>query len=287
MKKKLVSIHKFNKCKKGRKTSEKVVLYTLKGGEIMEETFKFIATAMIVPILIGILTSYISFKMSKPKEYFIRESFDLEKLDITSYFPLHVGNYWTYSRDMSIDAMNGNREIKDEVTVDVIKHYKNGEMDLFVMKGDPLLQEDVEKANDIIYGYIIISNKVIKVGNDKIDLFVEKFKAKQSIYANDTDGLYIEYEFPLYSGQRYGEFSQLFRHDAKNISYVTKLLPYRKKVGENIMDIGIYQIDNLYNSGDEQKTFTPYLGVTEFTYEHRGTVYKYLISLKEYKIKED
>ena len=253
----------------------------------MEETLKFIGTAIIVPVLIGIITSYISFKMSKPKEYFIRDSFDLEKLDITEYFPLKVGNYWKYSRNMSFADGNGDIEIKDEVTVDVIKHYKNGDMELFVIKGDPLLQEETEKANDIIYGYIIISNKVIRVNSNKIDLFINKFEDKESIYAGDTTGLYIEYEFPLFNGQRYGEFSQLFRPDVKNISYITKLVPYRKKVGENIMDIGIYKIDNLYNSGDEQKMFTPYLGVTEMSYEHRGTTDKFLITLKEYKIKGD
>ena len=155
------------------------------------------------------------------------------------------------------------------------------------MKGEPLLEEETKKANEMIYGYIIISNKVIKVPSKKINLLIKKFKNKESICGDDTDGLNIEYEFPLYNGQRYGEFSQLFRKDAKNISYVTKLIPYRKKVGENIIDVGVYQIDNLYNSGDMQKFFNPYLGITEMSYEHRGTKDKYLIDLKEYKIKED
>lgn len=253
----------------------------------MEGTFKFILPILkdvIVPIVIGIFTTYTSLKMSKSKEYYVRESCDLEKLDITSYFPLNVGYYWKYSRDMSIDTSYGNEKIKDEVTVEVIEHYKNEDIDLFVMRGDPLLREGYEKANKINYGYLIISNKVIKIDNDRIDLFIERFKTKRSIYEDDTVGLDIEYEFPLFNGQRFGEFSQLFRADAKNINYVTKLEPYRKKVGENIMDIANYQIDKLYNSGDEQIRFTPYLGITHISYEHIGTVDKYSITLKEYNI---
>lgn len=253
----------------------------------MQETFKLILESVVTPVVIGISTAYISFKMNKPKEYFIRESFNLENLDITSYFPLRVGNYWTYRRDMSIGTIDGNKKIKDEVTVDVIKHYKNGDIDLFVMKGDPLLQEEVKEANEITYGYLIVSNKLIKVGSDKIDLFIEIFKSKRGIYENDTEGLEIEYEFPLFHGQRFGEFSQLFREDVKNINYVTKLEPYRQRVGENIMDIGNYQIDKLYNSGDAQTKFTPYLGITQMSYEHIGTTEKYNISLKDHCLKED
>lgn len=249
-------------------------------------TFEFILVGGIVPIMIGVGTAYISFKMDKPKEYLIRESFDLEKLNVTEYFPLEVGNYWIYSRDMVFNIGKTDKKIKDEVRVEVTNHYKNKDKELFVMKGYPFAEEEAKKANDITYGYIVISNKVIHVGPSQINLFINKFKNNEIINVPDTYGLSLEYEFPLYNGQRYGEFSQLFREDAKNISYVTKLTPYRKKVGENIMDIGIYQIDNLYNSGDEQKMFTPYLGVTEMSYEHRGTTDKYNIDLKEYKIKE-
>lgn len=250
------------------------------------ENFNFIATAVIVPILIGITTSYISFKMDKPREYLVRETFNLEKLDVTKYFPLKTGNYWIYSRDMSFNNGHEDEHIEDEVKVEVIDHYENGDSQLFVIKGNPII-EGTKEANNYIYGYIVVSNKIIIVPNQKINLFIEKFKNKEGIYADDTNVLSVEYEFPLYDGQKYGDITDLFRADAKNISHVTKLVPYRKKVGENIMDIGNYKIDNLYNSGDEQKIFTPYLGITEMSYEHRGTTDKYTVDLKEYKIKED
>lgn len=250
--------------------------------------FKFLITAIIVPVVIGSITSYITFKMDKPKEYLIRESFNLEKLDVTKYFPLDEGNYWIYSRNLTFaDGDGTNKSIKDEIKVEVINKYKNDDKELFVIKGDPLAEKEAEEAENIIYGYIVLANKIIKVPTYKINSFIDIFKNKSNINRDDTEGLYIEYEFPLYNGEKYGEFSELFRSDSKNISYVTKLMPYRKKVGENIMDIGIYQIDNLYNSGDEQKFFTPYLGITEMSYEHRGTTDKYLIDLKEYKLKED
>lgn len=248
------------------------------------DCFKFAITTVIVPIFISGITSYITFKVDKPKEYLIRESFNLEKLDVTKYFPLSKGNYWIYSRDFTFANGDGtDKRIKDEVKVEVIDKYKNDDKELFVIKGDPLAEKEAE---NVVYGYIVLAKKIIKVPSDKIDLFIDIFKNKSNINREDTKGLYIEYEFPLYNGEKYGEFSELFRSDSKNISYVTKLTPYRKKVGENIMDIGIYQIDNLYNSGDGQKIFTPYLGITEMSYEHRGTTNKYIIDLKEYKLKD-
>lgn len=254
------------------------------------ELIKFISTSLIVPIIIGIITAYITFKMNKPKEYAIRETFNMNEFKTLNYFPLDVGNYWIYKRSM--EYVNDDNEVKivdDEVTKEVIEKYENDDMKLFVIKGDPL-EMDLEnkniEPNNVIYGYIVLSNKIIVVPKQDIDLIVEKFKNKKSLYSGDTKNLNILFEFPLFDNQKYGDFDQLFRNDEKNISHVTELQPYKKKIGESIIDVGIYTINRLHNGGDESITFTPYIGITEYSYNHNGTTNKYYIKLNEYKIKE-
>lgn len=100
------------------------------------------------------------------------------------------------------------------------------------------------------------------------------------------EGLSIEFELPLFDKQRYGEFAQLLRSDKKNINYVTKRASYQKQVDDSLIDVGLYTINNRYNSGNQLISFTPYLGITEYDYEHYGTTYTYHMQLKEYKVKE-
>lgn len=256
----------------------------------VSEWIKFIATSLIVPTAIGVITAYISFKMNKPKEYAIRETFNMNEFKILEYFPLDIGDYWIYKRNMEYkDDNNEDKKIDDEVKKEVIEKYDNGNMQLFVIKGNPLITADVVKgidANDITYGYIVISHKVIEVPNKRIDDIRKKFKNKESLYSDDIEGLSVLFEFPLFDNQKYGDFDQLFRNDEYNTNHVSELQPYKRKIGESIIDVGVYSIDSLHNGGDESMTFTPYIGITQYTYNHRGTLNKYFIQLKEYKVKK-
>lgn len=249
---------------------------------------KFTLTSLLLPIIIGSLTAYITYKMDKPKEYVIRETYNMNNFKILEYFPLKVDNYWIYERNMEyINDENKEVKIKDEVTKKVIANYNNGELDLFVIQGDPLARK--EKGNDpnsVMYGYIIVSNKIIEVPKNKINYIIGKFKNKESLYEDDINELSILFEFPLFNKQKYGEFNQLFRKDSKYINNVTELQPYKKRIGESIIDVGIYTIDSVYSSGNEQISYTPYVGITEYSRNSNGTMDNYYIRLKEYKVKE-
>ena len=254
------------------------------------EILKFISASLITPIVIGIVTAYITFKFDKPKEYVVRETFNMNNFKVTEYFPLHVGDYWTYDRNIKFNNdYDETIEMKDKVKKEIIEEYDNGDMQLFVIKGDPTFLDRERQnidANEIKYGYILISHKVIEVSKEKIDEIINKFKQKEDLYYDDLEGLTILFEFPLFDKQKYGEYDQLFRNDERNVYYVSELQPYKKKIGESIIDVGIYYIDSLYNDGDASMSFTPYLGITEYSYNHNGTIAKYLIELDEYKIKE-
>lgn len=146
-----------------------------------ENLFKYILTSLLLPIIIGSITAYITFKMDKPKEYVVRESFNMDKFKTTEYFPLKVGNYWVYERDILYrDIDNNEKQLNDRVKKEIINHYNNQELDLFVLKGDPLADPFIkENPNEIVYGYIVVSNKVIKVNKDKIESIIEKVKDKK------------------------------------------------------------------------------------------------------------
>lgn len=254
------------------------------------ELFKFISASLILPIVIGGITAYITFKFDKPKEYVIRETFNMNNFKVTEYCPLHVGDYWIYDRNIEYTNFD-NEEIKieDKVKKEIIAEYDNGDMQLFLIKGNPIFIDYEKKnldANQIVYGYIVVSHKVIEVPKERINNIIKKFEKEESLYDDDIDGLRILFEFPLFDKQKYGEYDQLFRNDEKNIYYVSELQPYKKKIGDSIIDVGIYYIDALHNDGDESISFTPYAGITEYSYNHNGTLDKYLIELDEYKIKE-
>lgn len=91
----------------------------------------------------------------------------------------------------------------------------------------------------------------------------------------------------MFNNQRYGDLDQFFRNNGKNINYVKKLQPYKKIIEQTLTDVGLFTINQLYNSGDSETSFTPYLGITEYNYHHNGTLNNSYIRLKEYRLSDN
>lgn len=247
------------------------------------ELGKWMISSLVIPIIIGCVTPFVIARMDKTKEYIYMDNSNLENFSVEEYFPLRVGNYWIYERNVEEDNGEGKVAVyTDKVKSEVIEEYFYNDMKLYVLKGNPFLMESSQtEAQNQEYGYIILGTKVIEVSSSLLPRIVDKIKKGEQFAYDDITELNITFEFPLYEGQRYGELSQILLHDAKNSVYVEKLAPYSERKGNSLVDVSTYLIHERYNSGDSVLTFVPYKGIIEYQYEHRGTVYKMSIRLKE------
>jgi len=210
-----------------------------------------------------------------------------EKPVITSdYFPLAVGNRWVY-KGIVMDTIDRGRLIKKKIylTMSVDDVIKNKDMALYILTGDFKdsvlgLREDDE---DIIntpsnkYGYLLVSNKIFYIQQDKLEKAIDCIKNIGYLKDDMVRQKDLIFEFPLFKGQKFGETSQIAREDMRYFWHVDKVGYYKKDSPE-------YQL--IYNTlpDSTEIKFQPYLGILSYRYHHHGTKIEANLSLIDYKI---
>lgn len=249
-----------------------------------ESATRWIITSIIVPIVcsaIGIIIAIIT--LDKPVTYIYKEVSNLDTFIVTEYFPLKKGNYWTYSYKAK-EQLPGSSDVKEtsgtiKMIVENVRKYDNCE--LFEMRGDIFSQDPEEE-----YGYLVVANKVYHVSESYLGQLIEFLDSKKPVEYEFYSHISLEYEFPLFEGQKYGDISGMLRDDLKYVSNVNKLNTYLAKTDNRLEESAAYTIVEADIGSDMQMTFIPYVGITSIKYHHRGTVIDFEVELLKYELNE-
>jgi hypothetical protein len=132
----------------------------------------------------------------------------------------------------------------------------------FIEKGKPLISSK--------YGYMLLANKLYRIEGNKLDEIIFGIK-DCTLYSNKTlnEDIGLEMEFPLYVGQRMGEYYEILRPDGMYCQRVCSSRPITLEDGgkENIYSIVYASLPDR-----SEKEFRPYMGYLGFVYHHNGSV---------------
>ncbi len=220
-----------------------------------------------------------------------------ELVSVTDYFPLKVGNAWLYKGRLKEAVMGQSEaiEIPAEVTMKVINLVKGQHASLYIMQGHPsdaawsLTEKDVNRSVKRVtpsrYGYFVVSNKIFMVDENKIDRIADALRNKEGLLDKDILSYGdLEFEFPLFEGQKFGELNQLARGDLRYCWYVESSTIFHSPEGDKVKAIPSYKLLQNTLPGYVEMEFTPYLGITSYTYSHHGTPAQLDLSLEKYHI---
>lgn len=261
--------------------------YGQKRYSMSQDTKKLIIGSIIVPIVCALSSVFISewFK-GAPVQYVYSDKPSLEEFNINEYFPLKEGNRWEYKCDYT-GQYEGNGITKGSCIFEmrVKKVYVTDNYKLIDMQGDIFsIGNTPENYKDARFGLLIFSNKIYYVVPKVIDELID------NIQNDKMDGMIKEpqilFEFPLFHGQKIGDVKQIFRHDLRYLTNVTKEHDFHtKKVGESIQETkSVYKISFVSNPEEYSMTFVPGLGITTKEYHHKGTKDDRKIVLTKYKL---
>jgi len=252
----------------------------------------------IICALIVAITSIVASRIAREKVtvYEYKEVPAFDNINTTSYFPLSAGNSWNYEGTVTIFENETLKisEKKISITMSVQDEIKNGNLILFIIKGNPSdasqvlfmphINNDNIKVPSSFYGYLVVSNKIFFIDENRLDDVVKRMKEKNynayDILKQDD----IEFEFPLFKGLRYGEVSQITRSDLRYFWYVNDKITFHESRGDNVSAVSEYQL--VYNTSPDydEIVFRPYLGIISYKYIHHGTKNEISLSLTHYNI---
>ena len=260
-----------------------------------KETTVTIVCAIFVAIT-SILAAFVAREKITAYEYKEIPGYDF--ITTTDYFPLAVGNYWTYEGIATTTLVGGKLiEKKVQLTIKVVDAIKEGDVVLFILSGHPSdvawalkeknLKDKVTQISPSKYGYLVIANKVYFVEQDKISKVIASIKDSGHLDSELITQSDLEFEFPLFKGQRYGEISQIPRKDLAYFWYVDDYVSHHQIETTSFRSLPEYEL--VYNTGPDfaSLTFSPFLGIISYKYSHHGTKVEVNISLTSYKIHLD
>ncbi len=214
-----------------------------------------------------------------------------DKVEASKYFPLAVGNEWTYEGTVAYTLANSNKVIEKKVklTMSVKDVVKNGDIYLYIMSGHPSNAAAVggEHKEDLItvspekYGYLLVANKIYRIDKYDLDKAIQCLKGDG--YLSDIT-LGLTYEFPLFKGLRIGDISYITRPDLRYFWYVNEKYNLSIPEAGTMRTVSEYQI--VYRTGPDHQeiVFRPYLGIQSYKYSHHGTIAEVNVTLTDYKI---
>jgi len=257
-------------------------------------------TVTIVCAFFVAITSILAALIAREKitTYEYKEIPGYDFITTTDYFPLAVGNYWAYEGFATTTVVGGKLiEKKVQLRVKVIDVIREGDIALFVLSGHPSdaawalkeknLKDTIIQIPPSKYGYLVIANKIYFVEQDKISKIVEAIKDSGHLGSDLITQSDLEFEFPLFKGQRYGEISQVARKDLSYFWYVDDYVSRHQIENASFRYLPEYEL--VYNTTPDfiSLTFSPFLGIISYKYSHHGTKAEVNISLASYKIHLD
>ena len=124
---------------------------------------------------------------------------------------------------------------------------------LYVMQGHPmdvawsLTKKDVGRSRKKVmpskYGYFVVSNKIFMIDEDKLERVADALRKKDSLLEQGTlSNGDLEFEFPLFEGQKFGEPNQLARNDLSYFWYVKDSTIFHSPEGDKVKAIPSYKL---------------------------------------------
>lgn len=258
---------------------------------------KEIIVTVICSLFVAI-TSILAALIAREKitTYEYREIPNADLVVTTDYFPLAVGNYWTYEGVATMCVVNSDKVIEKKVmiTMSVENEVKNGNVALYILKGYPSdvawalepkhFDMAVIKIPPSKYGLLVVTNKIFSIEEDKLEQVIKAIKEDGYLPEGLISQGDLEFEFPLFKGLKFGEVNQITRNDLKYFWYVEDKSSFHEADKDKIKDLPEYKL--VQNSLPEyvELIFSPYLGIISYKYSHHGSRCKVSVSLKNYEI---
>lgn len=232
----------------------------------------------------GILTSSTSHVFEKiiDTAYFSHDNQVYKISDTTKYFPLEMGNKWTYEGIYKGTFPNSNKVYSKEVrfTTEVFKIHKFKEITVVLMRED-ISKFSEEISNPTEYAYVIVSNKIYSIHDSKI---IEKIIKNEHAYGV-LEEYKLAFEFPLSKGLKFGETTQIGRSDVGYIWNVEKVFNVKSHMAEKSSKA--YFIAHRAVGWHKTILFQPFLGILEHSYKHNGTVDEFSFKLTSFITKSE
>lgn len=237
------------------------------------------------------VTSILAALIAREKNtvYELRDVPTFDDTRTTDYFPLAVGNRWTYegvARNLPFtDSAILEKHVR--ITMEVVDVVRGADAELYVMSGSPAdaawAIESRDRGRKAVYpprshyGYLVISNKVFLVDSGNIARVADGLKSDFPVSLVDVGDL--EFEFPLFKGQRFGDPGQLTRPDHAYSWYVNDKAGGGNYEKAQMRSAASYQL--IFDTAPEniEVWFEPYLGITRWSYSHHGTRAEASVSL--------
>lgn len=267
-----------NRCFLGR-----LCMSIIKNREAIKEWL-----AILGPILVGFVTGMsfvISAYINKQPAvvYEIQQTPYFEKANTIRLFPLKTGNIWHYKGKVQIpDFDHGDNTFEKEIelTMEVAEEISAQDLTLFVMKGHwqdlydywPAIKK--EQMGPVIipareYGYLVISNKIYHIPPDHLEKLIQFMRSEDEFIA-PLEPSWLEFEFPLFKGQRYGPAPNISRKDFNFCWYVNDEIYDHIANDNQVLSVPRYLI--VFNSLIEyfSISFEANRGIISFDYHHQG-----------------
>lgn len=215
-----------------------------------------------------------------------------DEVRATDYFPLSVGNQWTYKGKAKNRAPDDTMVIEKpvRVTMTVERVVRRGDASLYIMRGSPadaqwsLTPEDrckpVVEPPPSRYGLLVAANKMFPIPDGRIAQVSDALENGASMCPVTADE--PAFEFPLFEGQRFGDSSQLARKDDAswwNVWYVEEVTESAVPEAGSRPVAPTYHLVYRTNPDYTEVLFVPYVGITQWSYRHHGTPAEAEVSL--------
>ena len=259
------------------------------------------STQVIVTVICAIcvsVTSVVSARIAQQTttRYEVKLIPSFDGVSVDDYLPLRKGNRWVYEGTAMTTTTDG-PVVKGNVRLSmrVIGEKHAGTMDLYMMEGHPSdavwaldhAQDDIVDVPPSRYAYVVVGNKVFRIADDEIDrameVLVEGDGFDESLLSADN----LEFEFPLSEGLQFGRAQSLGRKDMMYRWVVSDITLCYAAGDEGLREVPHYQLVHKTLPDRISLWFTPYLGITSYSYQHNGTIAEVDLSLKEYEVHTD
>ena len=254
------------------------------------------------PILVGIVTGLcfvISAYITKQPTviYEVQQTPFFEKTSTTELFPLKANNVWHYKGRVvvpDIEKDGQTFEKKVELTTRVVEEITEQDLSLFIMNGHwkdlhdfwPKIKKE-DKEPVVIptkdYGYLVVSNKVYYIPPERLNDAIE-FMHNSDEFIAPIEQANLEFELPLFKGQRYGTTPDISRKDFNFCWYVNDEVYNHVPNNNEVLTMPRYSI--VFSTMFEyiSISFEAYLGITAFDCHYQGTNANFQLTLDSYDL---
>jgi len=228
-------------------------------------------------------------------KYELRLVPSFDNIETTDYFPLREGNFWEYigtARNAVGDGVIVEKKVK--ISMSVVEVFRSANATLVTMKGhlsDAIwtleakhATEEIIHIPESIYGYLIVANKIFRIEEGRLALAKDMIRKGGYDEYNLIGDTNLEFEFPLFRGQVFGDFDQLVREDRSYVWHVAESTFYHVSEKDTIKEVPHYEI--VHNTLPDYVgfSFVPYRGIISYSYSHHGTTAQLDLYLQNYNV---